>query len=76
MTGTYQWIVSYSGDGNNNPVASASGDEPVVVAPATLLLSTTINPSDVTPRMAAASDIRLGDAQGRARGNRTITFNL
>ena len=21
-TGTYQWVVSYSGDGNNNPVAS------------------------------------------------------
>ena len=23
VTGTYQWVVSYSGDGNNNPVASA-----------------------------------------------------
>ena len=48
MTGTYQWVVTYSGDANNIGVASANGDEPVVVAPANLLLSTTINPSDVT----------------------------
>ena len=31
VTGTYQWVVTYSGDANNNGVASASGDEPVVV---------------------------------------------
>ena len=48
VTGTYQWVAIYSGDGNNNGVASANGNEPVVVAPANLLLSTTINPSDVT----------------------------
>ena len=65
VAGVYQWIVSYSGDGNNNPVASVSGDEPVVVVPTTLLMSTSINPSDVTlsnglpPIM-----IRLGDAHG------------
>ena len=66
VTGTYQWVVTYSGDGNNNGVASASGDEPVVVSPANLLISTTINPSDVT-----LSDdplpptlTRLGDAHG------------
>ena len=25
VTGTYQWVASYSGDPNNNPVASARG---------------------------------------------------
>ena len=35
VTGTYQWVATYSGDGNNNGVASANGDEPVVVAAAT-----------------------------------------
>ena len=44
VTGTYQWVATYSGDGNNNGVASAKGNEPVVVAPATLLMSTTTNP--------------------------------
>ena len=29
VTGTYQWVASYSGDGNNNPVSSIKGDEPV-----------------------------------------------
>ena len=48
VTGTYQWVATYSGDANNNGVASANGDEPVMVVPATLLMSTTINPSDVT----------------------------
>ena len=48
VTGTYQWVATYSGDANNNGVASAKGNEPVVVAPANLLISTTPNPSDVT----------------------------
>jgi hypothetical protein len=29
--GTYQWTVSYSGDGNNNPTSSPLGSEPEVV---------------------------------------------
>jgi hypothetical protein len=29
--GTYQWVASYSGDANNNPVSSALGDEPQTV---------------------------------------------
>ena len=31
-SGTYQWIVVYSGDTNNNPVAGSFGDEPEVAA--------------------------------------------
>jgi Bacterial Ig-like domain (group 3) len=48
VAGTYQWVATYSGDGNNNGVASARGNEPVVVAPANLLLSTTPAPGNVT----------------------------
>jgi uncharacterized repeat protein (TIGR03803 family) len=39
--GTYQWVVSYSGDGNDTPVSSPEGSEPELVSPATPTLSTT-----------------------------------
>ncbi len=78
VTGTYQWVVTYSGDPNNNGVASASGDEPVVVAPATLLLSTTNTPSDVTlsdqPLPPVATDSATLSGSYHATGN--ITFDL
>src|SRR5271166_2626763 len=48
QAGTYQWVASYSGDGNNNPVASNKGDEPVVVSTAVPVITTTANPSSVT----------------------------
>ena len=48
VIGTYQWVVTYSGDGNNNGVASANGNEPVVVDSATPLISTTTDPTSVT----------------------------
>ena len=78
VTGTYQWVASYSGDGNNNGAASARGDEPVVVSPASLLLSTTINPSDVTlsdqPLPPTISDSATLTGSYHATG--TITFDL
>ncbi len=78
VTGTYQWVATYSGDGNNNAVASANGDEPVVVAPATLLMSTTINPSDVTlsnePLPPVVTDSATLTGSYHATG--TITFDL
>ena len=48
VTGTYQWVASYSGDGNNKPANSNAGDEPVTVTPASPTVSTTPNPTDVT----------------------------
>ena len=77
VAGTYQWVVSYSGDANNNAVATPSGTEPVVVAPANLLLSTTINPSDVTlsnglPPMISDSATLTGSYHATG----TITFDL
>jgi uncharacterized repeat protein (TIGR01451 family) len=39
--GTYQWVASYGGDGNNDPVSSQLGDEPQVVITAEPTLETT-----------------------------------
>ena len=78
LTGTYQWVVTYSGDANNNGVASANGDEPVVVAPANLLMRTSPNPSDVTlsndPLPPVATDSATLSGSYHATG--TITFDL
>lgn len=40
-TGTYQWVASYSGDANNDPVSGNFGDEPVMVGVTSLSLTTT-----------------------------------
>ena len=78
VTGTYQWVATYSGDGNNNGVASVKGNEPVVVAPANLLMSTSINPSDVTlsdqPLPPTMSDSATLSGSYHATG--TIKFDL
>ena len=34
--GTYNWVATYNGDANNNPVTSPCGDEQVIVTPQTL----------------------------------------
>jgi choice-of-anchor A domain-containing protein/uncharacterized repeat protein (TIGR01451 family) len=40
-TGVYEWVVSYGGDGNNNPVSSGRGLEPqAVFAPGSLVTNT------------------------------------
>jgi uncharacterized repeat protein (TIGR01451 family) len=40
MAGTYQWVVSYSGDSNNDSVSSALGAEPQIVNPASPTITT------------------------------------
>jgi hypothetical protein len=47
-TGTYNWIVSFSGDGSNNDAISACGEEPVVVNEASPSITTTPNVTNVT----------------------------
>ena len=74
VTGTYQWVASYSGDPNNNGVASASGNEPVAVAPDNLLVSTTTNPTQVTVATAPFNDSATLSAGFNPSG--TITFTL
>jgi hypothetical protein len=41
--GTYEWMATYNGDGNNNSVTSRCGDEPVTVG-SRPLLTVTANP--------------------------------
>jgi uncharacterized repeat protein (TIGR01451 family) len=46
---TYEWVASYSGDANNNPVSDTNADdEKVIVSPATPTLTTTASPATVT----------------------------
>ena len=45
QTGTYYWVASYSGDNQNVAVASGDTDEPVVISPSSLTLSTTASVS-------------------------------
>jgi hypothetical protein len=49
VAGTYQWVASYSGGPNNNPVSDTNADEEqVTVIPAMPTLTTTPNPTTVT----------------------------
>ncbi len=45
QVGTYYWVDSYSGDGKNNPVASAAKAEPVVIAKAVTCFSELCDPT-------------------------------
>jgi parallel beta-helix repeat protein len=49
-TGTYLWIASYSGDGNNNPVTTTCGatNEVLTVTKATPTITSTVTPNSVT----------------------------
>ncbi len=41
VTGTYQWVVTYSGDANNNSALSAKGNEPEIVTTTPITISGT-----------------------------------
>ncbi|MBV8395798.1 MAG: hypothetical protein JO064_06020, partial [Actinobacteria bacterium] len=72
--GTYWWTASFSGDTNNNAVASTCGQESVTVAKASPTLSTT--PSANIVLGASVSDqATLAGAQSVVSGD-TIAFNL
>src|SRR5204862_2942214 len=45
QAGTYYWVASYSGDGNNKAIASGCADEPVVIGPASPAIKTTQEPA-------------------------------
>ncbi len=77
VTGTYQWVVAYSGDANNSPAASALGSEPVTVAPATPQISTSQDPTSVT--LSGSGSPTLKDSATLAGGyspTGTLTFRL
>ena len=77
VTGTYQWVASYSGDANNNGAVTTSGDEPVVVDVASPSVSTTPNPSGVW--LAGSGSPTLNDSAiltGGYNETGSITFTL
>jgi hypothetical protein len=47
-TGTYQWVASYAGDGNNNAVSGKFGDEPESVVGPGLSITKTADAATVT----------------------------
>ena len=77
VTGTYEWVASYSGDSNNNPVTAVKGDEPVTVIVATPTISTQVNPAAIT--LDSSGSPTLNDSATLAGGyNETgaLTFTL
>jgi hypothetical protein len=73
LTGTYQWVASYSGDGNNNPTSTKCGDEPVVVSPASPGILTATSPSSGTVPALLNDTATLS---GGVNPTGTITFKL
>src|SRR5262249_54996335 len=72
--GTYQWVASYSGDDNNDAVASGLGDEAAQAWPATPR-----TPARARPTVAEGGGVRLTDSATLAGGfnpTGTITFTL
>jgi len=45
QVGTYNWMATYNGDSNNNPVSSNCGDEAVVISKATPSIATVAVPT-------------------------------
>ncbi|HET7465187.1 MAG TPA: hypothetical protein VFL29_00860 [Candidatus Dormibacteraeota bacterium] len=76
--GTWHWKAEYSGDANNNAVASVASDEPVTVSEGEIIrvqptIATTPNPSSAVAGATLKDSATLGggtDPQG------TITFTL
>lgn len=73
--GTYRWVVTYSGDADNNAAATACGDphEKVVVSPAKPALHTTASPTSVQSGGTAGDTATL---TGGAKPQGTITFRV
>ncbi len=49
VAGTYQWVATYNGDANNNPISGNLGDEPAVVTgPPTISVTKTADSPTIT----------------------------
>lgn len=70
--GTYQWIVSYSGNVNNRATASGCGTEPVTITAATPTLTTSPGPGGTVGLPVSDSATLSGAYQPTG----TLTFNL
>ena len=72
-TGTYQWVARYNGDGNNNPVTSPAGSEPVFVSPASPSITTSQQPATATVGSSIADTATVS---GGFNPTGTVTFDL
>jgi hypothetical protein len=71
--GTYEWVASYSGDANNNPVSSEKGAEPEKVSPASPAITTTTGGTVTAGRAVLIDSATLS---GGFSPTGTITFTL
>jgi uncharacterized repeat protein (TIGR01451 family) len=75
--GTYQWVVSYSGDGNNNSALSPLASEPViVVAPPNLVVTKTADQSTITAGQTAGFLVTISNTGGATATGITLTDPL
>jgi hypothetical protein len=72
--GTYQWVAVYSGDGNNNSVTEASGNEPEAVNQASPTITTTPGGTVVVGGTGKLTD--SATLSGGYSPSGTITFTL
>ena len=70
--GTYNWVATYNGDPNNNPVSSECGAEPFTVSRFTPNISTT--PSGAVPAGGNVSD--AATVSGGSSPGGSVTFQL
>ncbi len=76
-TGTYRWIASYGGDGNNNTAATACADEPVIIR--TCVVLDTSSKHDYASLQGAVDAAAAGDTltvRGSCTGTTTIGKDL
>ncbi len=77
IAGTYQWVASYTGDGNNNAAAGNLGDEPVIATPEIAIVTTTANPSSIALTNTASPTLRdSATLSGGFNPTGEITFAL
>src|SRR5665811_1875512 len=76
MAGTWHWVASYSGDGNNAAVASGADEEPVVVSKASPTITTTLSASTGVIGAAVHDSSVLTGVTANAGGTVTYTANI
>jgi glyoxylate utilization-related uncharacterized protein len=74
VTGTFQWVVAYSGDSKNNGATSPFGSEPEIVSPASPAINTTPGGTVVIGSGAKLTDSAM--LSGGFNPTGTITFTL
>jgi len=72
-TGTFYWVATYNGDGNNNAVSSGTAAEPVSITAAAPSISTTQQPATATVGGSIADQATVS---GGYSPTGTVTFNL